>query len=127
MYLIFIPITVQARQKEQGNIHTTSKDNGFHLRLIHNLNITVFKTKKTDKQQETWFKFTHHSQLIHNVTNIFKHTYINIAFRASNNVYRHLQDIIKKKLVEYMDNNLKHIINHMYDQRKRSKTIRHQE
>jgi hypothetical protein len=77
MYLIFIPITVQARQKEWGNVHTTSNDNGFHLRLIHNLNITVFKRKKqTTLSQTNNRKHSLNSRIIANLC-IMSPTYLN--------------------------------------------------
>jgi hypothetical protein len=42
------------------------------------------------KQNKKWTTFTYHSPLIRNVTNLFKNTDINIAFKASNTIYQQL-------------------------------------
>jgi hypothetical protein len=47
--MLKIPITEQARQQEWNTIHTTARNNGFPLQIIHNLkNKLMLKTQKTE-------------------------------------------------------------------------------
>ena len=62
-----------------------------HLR---NKIIGTQKTKNThiQTQKNKWITFTYHSPLIHKVTNLFKSTNLNIAFRTCNTTYNELCD-----------------------------------
>jgi hypothetical protein len=39
----------------------------------------------------TWVSFTFHNPLVHKVTNLFKNTTVNVAFRSTNIIYQQLQ------------------------------------
>jgi K+ transporter len=113
--MISTPITEKARQQEWDTIYTIAKNNDFPLRIIHNLKNKIVKTKKAvnisaQTQRKTWINFTYHSTLIDKVTNLFKRTNINIAFRASNTIYNQQHDRTtqnKKNPVGYTDYNAK--------------------
>jgi hypothetical protein len=62
--------------------------------MIHNLKTGLIVWKQSQKQQQQektapckkWVIFTHFSQLIRCVTNLFKQTNLKVAFRASNTI-----------------------------------------
>jgi hypothetical protein len=69
------------------------------MRTIYSLMKRITKTQKTDNtfttsntQKKIWITFTYHSPLIHKITNLFKHTSLNIPFRTGNTIYNWLQD-----------------------------------
>ena len=95
--MITLPVTEQAKQQEWNTILTVAKNNVFPLHIIHNLkNKLITKTQHTfttqTHQKKIWITFTYYSPLIHKITNLFKHTNLNIAFRATNIIYRQLRD-----------------------------------
>jgi hypothetical protein len=84
-----LPITEQAKQREWNTLLTIAQNHGFRLHIIHNLrNKLITKTQQTlitrTYQKKEWVIFTYHSPLIHKITNLFKHTNVNIAFGATN-------------------------------------------
>jgi len=101
--MITLPITEQAKQQEWNIILTIAKKNRYPSHIIHNLrNKLITKTQHTfttqTHQKRKWITFTYHIPLIHKLTNLFKHTNLNIAFRATNIIYKELSDknIIKQ-------------------------------
>jgi len=50
------------------------------------------QTEKTQKKQKKWITFICHSPLIRKVTNLFRNTEINIAFKTANTIYQQLID-----------------------------------
>jgi len=102
--MLSTPITEQARKQECNTIYTIARNNGFPLQTIHNLKKKlIIKThthkKKTENtttktQRKKWIIFTYHSLLIHKVTNLFKSTELNMAFRTFNTIYNQLCDRI---------------------------------
>ena len=56
------------------------------------------KQKQQDQNQEItetrkkWLTFTYHSPLIRRVTNLFKQTDLNIAFKATNTIRQQISD-----------------------------------
>ena len=44
------------------------------------------QTQATQQQSKKWVTFTYYSPLVHNITNLFKRTNINIAFSPSQHV-----------------------------------------
>jgi len=83
--------------------HTIAKNNGFPSHIIRNQrNKLETKTQHTfttqTHQKKKWITFTYHSPLIHKVINLFKHFNLNIAFHATNTIYKQLSDkIIQNK------------------------------
>ena len=98
--MLSIPIIEQARQQEWNVISNIARNNGFPLQIIHNLmKKLLLKTRKiestlTQIQRKKWITFTYHSPLIHEVTNLFKSTDLNVAFRECNTIYNQLCDRI---------------------------------
>jgi len=96
--MLLTPITEQATQQEWKTICPTARNNGFRLQSIHNLkNKLILKTQKTENtltqtQRKKWITFTYHSSLIHKITNLFKSTNLNVAFRMCNTIYNQLRD-----------------------------------
>jgi K+ transporter len=95
--MLSTPITEQVRQLEWDTICTIAKNNCFPLWIIHNLKNKIVKTQKTENtsaqtQTKPLITFTYHSPLIHKVTNLFKCTNLNIAFRTRNTIYSQLHD-----------------------------------
>ena len=83
--LLSIRIMEQEKQHEWNPICTMAKNNGFPLRLIHNLKHKINKAqltshKPTSATQEKWITFTYHSPHVYNVTNLFRNTNLQIAF-----------------------------------------------
>jgi len=85
--MITLPITQQAKQQEWNIILTIPRNNGFPLQIIHNLkNKLMLVTQQTTaiptqtQLKKNWVTFTYESPLIHKVTNLFKHTNLNLAF-----------------------------------------------
>jgi hypothetical protein len=103
--LLSMPITNQARQQEWNTICTIARNNDFPLRTVHNLRKRITKTQKTDsnstsaRPNKIWVTFTYHNPLVHKLTNLFKHTNINTAFRTSNTIYIWLQDKIPQNKI----------------------------
>ena len=61
--------------------------------LKKNKSVPIFKLP-TQTQRKKWTTFTYFSSLIHKVTNLFKSTDLNIAFRAYNTIYNQSCDRI---------------------------------
>jgi len=64
-----------------------NRNNYFPLQITHNLKKKIIRTQKTKNtptqtQIKKWITFTYHSPLIHKVTNLFKRTELNKAFRT---------------------------------------------
>jgi hypothetical protein len=73
------------------------------LHIIHNLKKKLIAKKQrqillTTKTQHTkkWVTFSYHSPLTRKINNIFKHSNLNIALRATNTIHRQLTDKIVK-------------------------------
>jgi len=47
----------------------------------------------TQTPRKIWVNFTYHSPLIRNIPNMFKHTNVSIAYRATNNLFNKLQNL----------------------------------
>jgi hypothetical protein len=58
---------------KQGNKHITTKEK--QIKHTHN---------------KKWIIFTYHNPLVRKVTNLFKNTNINIAFKANNTIHKQL-------------------------------------
>jgi len=79
-----------------------AQNKGFPLHIIHNLKKKLITKKKNQKvptttqQTKKWATFSYHSPLIRKITNLFKHTNLNIALRATNTIHQQLTDKIVK-------------------------------
>jgi hypothetical protein len=101
--MITLPITEKAKQKEWNTILTIAENNGFPLYIIHNLQKLIIKTQQTKTtqtyQKKKWVTFIYHSPLIQKVTNLFGHTNLNIAFRATNTKDEQVRDKIPQNKI----------------------------
>jgi len=84
--MITLPITKQAKQQEWKIILAVAQNNGFPLHIIHNLKKKLIVKKQklptTTQQAKKWVTFSYHSPLIRKITNLFKHSNLNIALHA---------------------------------------------
>ena len=85
-----LPITERCKQQEWNITLSRAKFSVFPFHIIHNpkekllhkTHITRNSSPQTQSKKK-WITFTNHSQLVCKVTNLFKHTSLNIAFRAA--------------------------------------------
>jgi hypothetical protein len=81
-------------------------NNGYPLNLIYNTrNRIIHKLNthnhETQAQCKIWSTFTYFSPVVHKITNLFKCTNINIAFRPTNTIFHRLQNYPHSTIVEY--------------------------
>jgi len=89
-----MPIMEQAKKQEWNKIITIAQNNGLPEHISHGLRKKKLTTKidrtkqtqATQQQSKKWVTFTYYSPLVHNITNLFKRTNINIAFSPSQHV-----------------------------------------
>ena len=94
--MITLPITEKSR-KEWKTILAIAKNNGYPIHVINNLKEKMTTKKQKHQQHPTinqhnkkWVTFTYFSPIIRRITNLFKHSNLNIAFRATNTVQQQL-------------------------------------
>jgi hypothetical protein len=96
--MLTLPIIKQAKQQEWKIVLAIAQNNWFPLQIIHNLKmkhmakIQKLPTTTTKK----WVTFSYHSPLIRKITNLFKHTNLNIALCATNTIHQQLAHKIVK-------------------------------
>ena len=95
-----LPITNDAKHKEWDTILTIARNNGYPRHLINSI-----RTKMTNNTQNTeprmhdnkkWITFKYFSPIVRRITNLFKDSNLNIAFKPFNT--------IKQQLTEKKDN-----------------------
>jgi hypothetical protein len=72
-------------------IKTTAKSNNFPDHIITQLKSKTHRTRKNETDTKTnkkWAGFTYYNPTIREVTNLFKHTDLGIAFRNTNTLYQ---------------------------------------
>jgi hypothetical protein len=89
-----LPLDPKKKQKEWKTIQTIAKNNNIPQQLLQKLNQRV--QQKTDqspdkKDKKIWTTFTYHSPKIRTITNLFKNTNINIAFRTTTTTQQYLK------------------------------------
>jgi len=88
------------------------------------------QTKATPTQtQKKWVTFTYDRSLTHKITNLFKHTNLNIAFRTPNTTYNQLCDKVPQNKMNSsgIDYNVKACHSSYIGQTGTSIGIRHRE
>jgi hypothetical protein len=92
-YMIHRMSSISRSQEKLNTEWQTIRDipnsNNFPEPLITKLRTTLQNPNKThddNNKQRKWATFTYHSPKIRKVTNLFKHTNTNIAFRSSNTI-----------------------------------------
>jgi hypothetical protein len=99
---MIIPIPEQAVKQEWNKILIMAQNNGFPAYLIHGMKKKLTgrkegttQTKMVKQHNQKWATFTYHSPSIHKVTNLFKRTNLEIAFRPTNTIYQQLSNKTK--------------------------------
>ena len=93
--------TGKKKKQEWEKILTIAQKNGFSINKIHDIKkkeiakqrknlVTKEEQQMKQTQNKNWIIFTYHSPPIRKVTNLFKNTNINIAFRANTTIYQQL-------------------------------------
>jgi hypothetical protein len=91
--MLTLPITKQDKQQEWKIKHAIAQNSGFPLHSIHNLKkkLTTKKQKlptTTTQQTKKLVTLSYHSPLIRKISNLFKHSNLNIALRATNTIHQ---------------------------------------
>ena len=87
-----LPLNPNRKQVEWTNIKTIAQNNGFPTTLTKRLNQQIqhnHNNNHTNNKQHTKvirITFTCYSALIRKITNLFKYTNIQIAFKTTNSV-----------------------------------------
>jgi len=97
--MITLPITEKSKQEEWEIILTITKNNGYSVNIINNLKTKLIAKKqkhqqypKTIPRNKKWVTFTYFSPIIRHITNLFKHSNLTIAFRATNTIQQQLTE-----------------------------------
>ena len=90
-----LPLDQDKRQREWETIKTMGKNNNIPSQVLHKLHHRL-KYKEPRPKPETadsnkWTTFTYHSPKIRAITNLFKNTNINIAFRPATTTEKFLR------------------------------------
>jgi len=105
--MLSLPLTEERRQTEWETIQTTAQNNNFP-----NTHIAGRKTKiqhyahirATKDENKKWAKFTYQSPKVRKLTNLFKHTNINIAFQSTNTIQQSIKPKNPEKIPYYNRN-----------------------
>jgi hypothetical protein len=87
-----LPLTIERQQTEWNTIKTMAQNNTFPENLITNFKVQMKKQKinqTQDKDNKKRATFTYYSPKIGKLTNLFKHTNINIAFKNTNTIQQY--------------------------------------
>ena len=93
--MITLPITEQARKQEWGNIIIIAHNNGFPEPIIQKMRTKLMNkrnqpqgTQQSQQNPKKWINFTYYGHTIRKITNLLKHTNLQIAFRPTNTTYQ---------------------------------------
>jgi len=90
--MLTLPITEKAEKEEWKTIVSTATNNGYPKQTIYKLRDKIKHKKQQEQKQnlttehKKWTTFTYFSPLIRKVTNLFKDTKLNIAFKTTNTI-----------------------------------------
>jgi hypothetical protein len=91
--MLSLPLTEDKRQTEWETIKTIAHNNNYPAKCITKLKTQMQNktptTNTNDNISKKWATFTYHSPKIRKITNLFKQTNVNIAFRSANNTTTH--------------------------------------
>ena len=59
------------------------------------------RTRTTKDENKKWATFTYHSPKVREITNLFKHTNINIAFKSTNTIQQSIKHKNPEKIPDY--------------------------
>ena len=91
--MLSLLLTNSNKKKEWNLIKTIARNNKFPLHHIDKLHNNIVKQQQTNKTEENkkCAIFTYHSPSIRTLTNIFKHTNLNIAYRTTNTMAQQIK------------------------------------
>ena len=89
-----LPLTEASKQSEWTTVLAIATNNGYATKTMNNVKkkLQIKQHKLLNRSHDTfitrkkWVIFTYHSPLIRRVTNLFKHTELNIAYKATNTI-----------------------------------------
>jgi hypothetical protein len=91
--MLTLPITRNEKMKDWSTIQNIAYNNGFPPIIIHKLRHQIENITKSISQTTTtpkaWVTFTFNSPAVYKITNLFRNTGLNIAYKPSNTI-RHL-------------------------------------
>jgi len=97
--MITLPITEKSKQEEWKAILTIAKNNGYPVNTINYLKTKLISKKQKHQQypmtishNKKWVTFTYFSPVIRHITNLFKHSDLSIAFRATDTIQQQLSE-----------------------------------
>ena len=102
--MLSLPLTEERQQTEWETIQTIAQNNNFP-----NTHIARLKTKiqhkahirTTKYENKKWATFTYHSPKARKLTNLFKHTNINITFKSTNTIQQSIKPKNPNKMQDY--------------------------
>jgi hypothetical protein len=93
--MITVPITKQVAKQEWNKIIIMARNNGFPEQIIHKLRSKLItkrdqppQTQPMQQHMKRWIAFTCYGPLVLKVTNLFKRTDLQIAFRPTNTIHQ---------------------------------------
>jgi hypothetical protein len=92
-----IRITEKSKQEEWNTIPTIAKNNGYPINTINDLRTKLIANKRqqypsTIPRNKNWVAFTYFSPMVRHITNLYKQSNLNIAFRATNTFQQQLSE-----------------------------------
>jgi hypothetical protein len=94
--MITTPITEQTAKQEWNKIIIMDRNNGFPEQIVHKLRNKLITKRdrplltQSIQQNKRYITFTYHSPSEPKVTNLFKRTNLQTAFRPTNTIYKQL-------------------------------------
>jgi hypothetical protein len=108
-----LPLSKLRKQKEWNNIQYIAETNNFPDKIIQKLNQSIQKKinihvsqSTTPKAPKKWITFTYYHPSVRLITNLFKNTDINIAFRNTNTIHNYLKVRTNNTIDQYMKNGI---------------------
>jgi len=92
--MLSLPITEERRQTEWETIQTIAQNNSFPNAYIARLKTKIqhkSHIRTTKNENKKWATFTYHSPKVRKLTNLFKHTNINIALKSTNTIQQSIK------------------------------------
>ena len=87
--MLALPLTPKRRKLEWQKIQTIASNNNFPLRFIAKLKTQMeqkARANTTKDENKKWATFIYHSSTVRKITNLFKQTNKNIAFKSTNTI-----------------------------------------
>jgi hypothetical protein len=102
--MLSLPLTEERRQTEWETIQTIVQNNNFLNAHIARLKTKIqHKThiRTTKNESKKWATYTYHSPKVRKLTNLFKHTNINITFKSTNTIQQSIKPKNPNKIPDY--------------------------